>query len=303
MVFPRTIFPYLLLLFLFLHSCISDSYDRCLGIRLALSYPSEGERCDRIHIFVFDERGSLFSSYEKTGRQLAPGVTYLLQVPPGKYTVVAWGDVHGDYSFTRKDITRASTPQMIPGSELERFRMLVALDKDLNTLSRPLNPVFHTSEYNIDLKEGQTSEVALEFVKNTNRIRVKASGLPSGVSSEKLDVGIRSSNWQYHFDNSVPRDAADITYKPYEKKVDKEVSISDLSVLRLIDSGSPVFYIKDGDTGDILYQRNLISLLMNLPYTDLDKEDYFEIELDFEGPTIAIKINGWEIIDNSQDVS
>lgn len=303
MVLPRIISLCFFLLVILFSSCISDNYGRCLGIRLSLSYPSAGERCEKIHIFVFDGDGSLFSTYEKTGRQVYPGVTYLLQVPPGKYTVVAWGDVHEDYSFIRKDVAQTSSRQMIPGSELERFRMLVALDPGINSLSRALNPVFHASEYDIDLKEGEAADLELEFVKNTNRIRVKTSGLPPGISYEKLDVGIRSSNWQYHFDNSVPRDAEAIIYKPYERRVDKEVSVSDLSVLRLIDSANPVFYIKDGETGDILYQRNLISLLMNLPYTDLDKEDYFEIELDFEGPTIAIKINGWEIIDNNQDVS
>lgn len=303
MVFPRTIRPCFFLFFLLLCSCISDDYDRCRGIRLSLSYPSDGYRCEKIDIFVFDDHGNLHSSYEKTGRQVRPGVTYLLQVPPGRYTVVAWGDVQGNYFFTRKEAFPAETRQLPPGSDLERLRMLVALDKSPGTLSRPLGPVFHSSEHHIDLQEGEVSLVELSLVKNTNEIRVKTTGLPPGVSYANLDVGIRSRNWQYHFDNSIPKGVEEVTYEPYRRGVEKEASIVSLSVLRLVEGGTPVFYIKDGDTGDVLYQRNLISLLLNLPYTDLDKEDYFNIELDFEGPTIAIKINGWEIIDNSQDVS
>ena len=303
MVFRRPLFPYFFLLCLFLHSCIADDYDRCYGIRLSLRYPTDGERCEKVHIFVFDEQGSLFSSYEKTGRQVLPGVTWLLQVPPGNYTVVAWGDVQEDYSFTRKDVARANTRQIIPGSELERYRMQVAMDNGPATLSRELKPVYHTAEFNIALEKRQTAEVELELMKNTNRIRTKISGLPQGVSYHALEVGVSARNWQYHFDNSVPKDAEEITYKPYEKRVEGEVSIADLSVLRLIDEGDLFFYIKNGETGELLYRRNLVSLLLNLPYTDLDKEDYFEIELDFEGPTIAIKINGWEIIDYNQDIS
>lgn len=303
MLFRISILPYFLLFCLFLHSCIADDYARCYGIRLSLRYPNDNERCEKINIFVFDEEGRLFSSYEKSGRQVLPGVTYLLQVPPGRYTVVAWGDVQGDYFFTQKDVTRSDTRGMPASSDLERYRMQVSMDKDLGALSRVLNPVFHTSEFNIDLKERETAELELEFTKNTNRIKVITSGLPQGVSYHELEVGIRSRNWQYHFDNSVPKDAEEIVYKPYEKRVAEEASIVDLSVLRLIEEGDTYFYIKNGDTGELLYQRNLISLLLNLPYTDLDKEDYFEIELDFRGPTIAIKINGWEIIDNNQDIS
>lgn len=300
MIFSKLTPVYLLLFFSLLSGCIYHDYDNCYGIRLSLKYPGDKERSGIIHIFVFDSDGRLFSRYEKSGKEVKPGAIHLLQLPEGKYTVVVWGGVKERYSFVTDD--PVAVRQTVSGSHLESYRMVTALDKGTDVLSQELSPVFHTSEYDIDLQAEQVKELELDFVMNTNKIRVKTTGLPAGVAYGQLDVGIRARNWQYHFDNSVPEDVGEITYIPYDKKIESEAHTADLSVLRLIKGRRPLLYIRDGATGNILYQRNLVELLMNL-YTDLDKEDYFEIELDFRGPTIAIKINGWEVIDNNQDIS
>lgn len=301
MIFSKLTPVYFLLFMFLLSGCIYDDYDKCHGIRLSLKYPSDRERSKIIHIFVFDSNGKLFSVHEKSGKQVKPGVPHFIQLPEGKYTVVVWGGVQERYSF----VTNGPAParQTTSGSHLESYRMVAALDKGRNVLSQELSPVFHTSEYHIDLQAKEVKELELDFVKNTNNIQVKTSGLPAEVPYGQLEVGIIARNWQYHFDNSIPEDVEEITYGPYNKKVESETHIADLSVLRLIKGRKPLLRIRDGATGNILYQRNLIELLMNLPYTDLDKEDNFEIELDFRGPTIAIKINGWEVIDNNQDIS
>lgn len=299
------------------YSCISDDYATCYGIRLFVNYPNDQERCDKLDIFVFDHKGALFAKYEKNGRQVQPGISYLLQLPEGQYNVVVWGDVCDKYSYIQdsnipnhKDIQLISTENNLLSSDFWRYRVTTELcQKGLDMLAEELNPLFYASEYRVDLKPKETKSINLDFVKNTNKLKLKISGLSDGVSYDNLDVGVIARNWQYHFTNSIPENTQEIRYQPYEKKVEASIIngeqsfVADLSVLRLIQGRTPLLYVKNGDTGDVLYQRNLVELLLNLPYTDLDKEDYFEIELDFRGPTISIKINGWNVIDNNQDIS
>lgn len=61
----------------------------------------------------------------------------------------------------------------------------------------------------------------------------------------------------------------------------------------------------------ILYQNskglNIIEEIMKSPkynqQMDLDREDYYEIELKFDGLTlVSMKINGWEIISINPEV-
>lgn len=313
----KTIYLLYLSCLLFSTSCISDNYDSCYGIRLFVNFPNDQERCEKLDIFVFDHQGALYAKYEKTGRQVQPGVSYLLQVPEGQYNVVVWGDVSGKYSYVqesnppdRKDIHLNPIENNLFVSDFWRYRVAAELrQKGLSVLSEDLKPLFYTSEYRVELNPKETKSINLDFVKNTNKVKLKVSGLPDGVSYDILDVGITARNWQYHFSNSIPENTEEIRYEPYERKIEESVIngeqsfVADLSVLRLIQGRTPLLYIKDGNTGKVLYQRNLVELLLNLPYTDLDKEDYFEIELDFRGPTISIKINGWNVIDNNQDIS
>lgn len=299
-----------------LHSCISDEYDSCYGIRLSLNYPNAYERCEALDIHVFDSKGALFAKYRKTGRQLRPGVSYLLQIPEGDYTIAVWGDVQGRYSYTRKEVNMNeasffNSEKPYPTSA-EFWQYLVRANwdtKETKVLREDLAPLFHASMHNISLKSKEIKNINLDFIKNTNRVQVKVTGLPVGISYDKLDICIIAKNWQYYFNNTIPSETEEILYKPFSQHV-KELSnshdiasIADLSVLRIVKGRRPLLSVRDGESGNILYQRNLSELLLNLPYADLDKEDFFEVELDFRGPTISIKINGWNIIDNNQDIS
>lgn len=306
----------LISLILFLSSCISDDYDSCYGIRICVNYPNDQERCKTLDIYVFDHQGSLFAKYEKIGRQVQPGVSYLIQVPEGRYSIVVWGDVNGQYSYVKAPLQKESqivqsiAGNYLPTSEFWRYRVVTDVrSKGSNILSEELTSLFHTSEYQVELKAKETKDINLNLVKNTNKIQLKISGLPDGVSYENLDLGIIARNGQYHFNNSIPYNADEILYKPYLKMIQEssedvgKSAIANLSILRLIKGRNPLLYIKDGETGSVLYQHNLVELLMSLPYVDLDKEDYYEIDLDFRGPTVSIKINGWNVLDSNQDIS
>lgn len=312
----KTIYLLYFFFLFFLYSCISDNYDNCYGIRLFINYPQEQERCEKLDIYVFDQKGSLFAKYEKTGRQVQPGVSFLLQVPEGQYSIVVWGDVRGIFSYVQNTTPERNTQQHsqvkkeLFTSDFWCHRVVTKFrQKELGVLSESIEPLFYASEYRVDLKANETKTIHLDFVKNTNQIKLKVSGLPADVSYAKLELGVAASNWQYYFNNSIPDGTEEIRYEPYEKRIEEypsdrgKVVVADLSVLRLIQGRKPLLYIRNGETGEVLYQRNLVELLLQLPYTNLDKEDYFEIDLDFSGPTISIKVNGWNVVDNNQDIS
>lgn len=285
----------LLIVFPFLfYSCISDDYNSCFGIRLTIEAPLSSERAQKYNIFVFDTNGKLVSSYEKTGRHVVEGVKYLLQLPQGSYHVVVWGDVKERYAF---DYIGEKGYFL---SDFSSHRVVTKLDADNFMLASELAPVFHASEFSIELRPNEVKDVTMRLIKNTNKLKVNISGLSSNVAYENLEVGVSAQNWQYHFDNSIPKDIEQINYLPYSSKVLENRYEAYLSVLRLIKGRNPLLYIKDKASGRVLLSKNLVELLLNLPYTDLDQEDFFEIDLDFKGTTVSIKVNGWVVHDTDQ---
>lgn len=285
---------FLIIPFLF-SSCISDDYDSCFGIRLSVETPWSSERAKKLNIFVFDAEGKLVSSYEKTDRQVAEGVKYLLQLPHGTYNLVVWGDVKERYTF--KNIQQK---ELSHNSDFFSHRVVTKLDADSFRLASELDPVFHASEFSIELQGNEVKDVTMRLIKNTNKLKVNVSGLPSNAAYEKLEVGVSAQNWQYYFDNSIPKGIEQIIYTPYSSKVLENRYEANLSVLRLVKGRNPVLYIKDLNSGRILLSKNLVKLLLNLPYANLDQEDFFEIDLDFKGPTVSIKVNGWVVHDTDQ---
>lgn len=287
----------ILLLFLpfLFNSCISDDYENCFGIRLNIEIPWSTEKAEQLNIFVFNSEGKQVAYYEKAGRQVVQGIKYLLQLPEGVYHVVVWGDVKGRYAF---DYAAQELKKL--ESDFFSHRVVTKFDADNFMLTSELAPVFHGSEFFIELKANETKDITMRLVKNTNKLKVNISGLSPNVAYENLEVGVSAQNWQYHFDNSIPDGIEPIVYLPYESTVFESKYEAHISVLRLVKGRNPLLYIKDKSSGRNLLSKNLVNLLLNLPYTNLDHEDFFEIDLDFRGPTVSIKVNGWVVHDTDQ---
>lgn len=94
----------------------------------------------------------------------------------------------------------------------------------------------------------------------------------------------------------------DITYLPTYSNPSNTTSslIADFTVMKLDKNREPRLKISD-DTGVIRYDENLIGkLLQKKPYIDFDYNHDFTIEISFNDYIpVSIKINGWEIINES----
>lgn len=165
-------------------------------------------------------------------------------------------------------------------------------------LSNQPSLLYHGIHDIVKIREGKENIVWIDLKQITNHIQVIVHNLND---KKKHIIYIEDNNGKY---DSFLQYADDekITYLPTYSNPSNTTSslIADFTVMKLDKNREPRLKISD-DTGVIRYDENLIGkLLQKNPYIDFDYNHDFTIEISFNDYIpVSIKINGWEIINES----
>jgi hypothetical protein len=249
---------------------------------------------------VFDKDGFFVEEYVEERDSLPQDFTIFLNLTPGVYDFVAWGNLGEDYeypSILEKGVTRLSDLQL----SLKRNAQ-----NEVTTLPGTLfhGGIFRKEILPTDLQFSQT--LIMDMMKDTKEITVIATGLamqdPTKASVLEYGSSITSRNGDYRFDNSISGDTQ-LQYLPQETVGTEHELISKFVIMRELEDRSTASKLMinrntpSGEIEELIPPRDLVPLLIALAQEeDLDVIDSFEIrvEFDFTHGTFTINIPGWE---------
>lgn len=159
---------------------------------------------------------------------------------------------------------------------------------------------------NVEVRSGKEFNYMIDFTKNTNRVELRVLGLEHMEYTPVLSA----DNGRYNYRNAIPNDALERIYVPLSSNTRSEGKIFTYNILRLMEDRWVSLHFLDNRGNNIIPEfegLNIIEEIMKSPkynqQMDLDREDYYEIELKFDGLTlVSMKINGWEIISINPEV-
>jgi hypothetical protein len=298
-------------LFFFVQGCVTDDLSVC-GISVHFRYTKNLDGVDKfassinkINLYVFDAAGYFIQEYAVEKDSLPQDFTIYVNLTPGTYDLVAWGNMGDDYEIQatlEKGVTRMDDLQLslkrLPGDSVTNMP----------------EPLYHggllrTEILATDLQFNQT--LILDMMKDTKEVKVIASGLAitkeTRAAGTAYDCTITSKNGDYRFDNSITGEARLLQYIPQTSVDEENRLVSDFVLMREFN--------ENGITGSRLIVNRLatspgpVGELLNVdlrPYllaatgdpanpADLDIWDKFQIELFFDETTgtVSISVNGW----------
>lgn len=307
------------MLLLVFPSCMREDLSDCpvpiaerVSYRLAFSYLplsiEDGEGFDpseleTLTIYVFNDKGAYVTSVTDYSPQLTAenyGIDFSLL--PGAYDFYAWGNVRDHYRFD-SDVSGDLNTKY---SDVTLF--FEGIEND--TVSVEPHPLFFSSlcereiiPYNIVPASAGTvvQTDTLHIIKNTYNLCFEVEGLNGDANSYR--VVLTDDNGSYGFDNSFAS-SADLHYTSLFD-VEDDIYYARLTCLRLERDRSPHFKLYDEVSGSMLYENNLIDLILKAE-TDERKIDFsrmydfvirlaFEIDPETGSMKLTIHVNNWEV--------
>jgi hypothetical protein len=286
-----------------MQACVMDDLSEC-GVTVYYRYTRNMEGVDKfasevkkINLFVFDAEGLFLTEYTATEKELGNSQAMYLNIPPGTYDFISWGNLDEDYQLPVFEKGKTSLQEAI-----------LSLKRTEKTVSKYPHSLFFGGLQKVQVLPALQKKqiLTVDMMKNTKRIKVIAKGLPSQEIAEHLfDCRITSANGDYKFDNSIAGDES-LRYVPQTSVGEDGQLLFDFVTLRELKDGSThsklIFTYKrqQSNTEVELFNVNLAELLLSVSKTkDLDIEDYFEIEilLNYTNGSATIQIEGWESIE------
>jgi hypothetical protein len=286
--------------------CVADDLSVC-GISVRFKYTRNVDGIDKfassinkINLYVFNEDGIFVEEYSEAVDTMSQGYSIFLNLTPGVYDFVAWGNLGEDYECPEfeKGVTHLNDLQL----SLKRNAA-----NAVSTLPGSLyhGGIFRKEIISLDLQFKQAIEI--DMIKDTKEIKVISSGLaldaPTKAAEFEYGCSITSRNGDYRFDNSITGNTR-LQYIPQEDIVgDENQLVSDFVIMRepsdrSTDSKLIVNqYSPSGDVEAELVNVDLVPILLAYAQEkDLELVDHFNIELffDFTHSTYTISIPGWE---------
>jgi hypothetical protein len=299
--------------------CIQDDLSVC-GLRVMFRYSEQNTPQDinrfasdvkQVSLFVFDAETNLFLSEQSaTADQMTDSCMLSLNMFPGEYHFIAWGNVANDYAFD----------PFVKGQTTLSEAMIMLKAQNNLVEEYPDFLYFGSETYTVrpDLQMNQL--ITIQMINNAKRIHVKAMGLyddntvlQEDPANPSFRAEIISRNGQYGFDNNPTGEQ--YTYMPRGERIDipserlsdddaiallsdfvvlRETSNSDLtsSRLRILHRGNT----RAGE--EEFFNVSLTQLLLivaEAEQTTIENKDEFTIEIFISrtNGSVEIKINDW----------
>ncbi|MDR1918328.1 MAG: FimB/Mfa2 family fimbrial subunit [Tannerellaceae bacterium] len=295
-------------LLLLMQGCVMDDLSEC-GVSIHYQYTKNTDCVDKfltevkkVSLFVFDAQGLFLNEYTAETEQLNGGNLMYLNIPPGTYTLVAWGNLGDDYEL----------PAFEKGkTKLKDARL--SLKRSDNKCSRPPGSLFFGALPQIKILPALQKKqiLTIDMMKDTKQIRVITKGLSAQeIAQQKYNCSIASANGDYRFDNTIASSER-LYYIPQSSVNAQGDWISDFVVMRELNDGSTQSKLSvnihnpEGKAGKELFRVDLPPLLLARSKSkNLDIEDAFEIEitLDFTNGSASVHIKGWSTIETGNPI-
>ncbi|QIU94871.1 FimB/Mfa2 family fimbrial subunit [Bacteroides faecium] len=303
----QSIFPFLALagFVLVFYGCMKEDYSDC-GLYLQFKYTHNPEQTDKlrevintIDVFAFDAGGTFVGQWKhdpSSGKELH------LKLEKGIYTLVAWGNISEQFSYSL----------LQPGvTTMDEAILSLRRDAD-NIVTDSPQPLYHAIMGDLNMKNIGMQRMEMDFYHNVNHIEVNLEGLPISATSTgmraidpapgtRFTLLVTGSNGDYKFDNSRWELAPTLTYLPQYSQSGKRLTAA-FSLMRLSredDTRIVLLHTEDDGSKRELYSASLSDLLMNNPKLDFDIDSEFQLNLkfDYSYTLIGITVNEWNSVD------
>lgn len=286
-----------------LQGCIDDDLSVC-GVSLQFEYTKNLDDADRftaevnnINLYIFDSEGYFLEKYEREVSSLSNSNTIGLNLMPGIYSMVAWGNLNED-DFDLPELQKGVT------SINDAILSLKSVENVVESYS---GTMFHGGLYDVKVEgDVQTNQyLTINMMKNTHNITVYAKGLPVTKAGDVFySCSITSINGDYKFDNSIATSNR-LQYIPDSHVDDDRQLISAFTILRELNDGSTQSRLilsrtsttKSETEQEELLNEDLVQLLLPASVRqNLDIEHDFEITVFYDetNATFSITVNDWE---------
>lgn len=258
---------------------------------------------------------------------------YALQLPPGRYDVVAWGGVRERYSYVG---TYKLDEAFVYANRRE--------ESDLKIIDPDCEPLFYGTMQGLDISGDATGEHVLHLRQNTNNIRIVVTGLTENHRT-RLESTMSALNGAYAFYDNRCLEKVRTIYYPTPGSLGNAV-IRDFRMLRLWEGDESHLTVRvapektetpenpdgpenpaqraaaDADKSYTIFDGCLSELLMLCPHMDFDRVSDYTIEFrmgslgdgddgDDGGDVepgipadveVTVLINDWVVIEQNTDL-
>lgn len=286
------------------HGCTDEDLAECGEVEVRFRYTNHvygsdrfSEEVRRITLYLFDSKGLFVSQFSDEGDHLDENYSVLLDVPPGEYSFVVWGNLCEHFETT----------SFVPGeTRLEEAKLhFIHPQNDVNACLA--EGLFYGGEFQQRIKPSldKTPVVTLDLTKNSNHIQVKTTGslLTRSISMNSLKCFITSQNGAYQFDNSITEGSSSMRVYEPTSIITEEGHFSEFYTLRELEDESThsrliIQSVDENGVEEELLNTALVPLLLRVSSTgNLDTDDHYEldVELNYTNGTVTVKVNGWQI--------
>ncbi|MEG0253546.1 MAG: FimB/Mfa2 family fimbrial subunit [Muribaculaceae bacterium] len=307
-IFTKTCGATLALLVSLLFACTKEDLSDC-GILITFSninheaeFPKD---LNKINLYVFDEQGLFVESYVNEDIKSQQTASFKLQLPAGKYKMVAWGDLNEDYILPKLEKGKSNISEAT-----------LSLKRENDKVTKRLSSLYHGHIEDVVVSgNGGRVENNIELMNDANAFHITIKGLPmaDGATAEEVakqhPIHITDNNGDYKFDNSLAT-TKPITYIPAYSVKDKSIII-ETTVLRLFEKGATTLVLEAENVARAHSRMdwNLVDLILKSDkikdQNGLDRCDYYDIEItidDSTNTTATIKVNGWVVFNISEEI-
>ncbi|MDD3789631.1 MAG: FimB/Mfa2 family fimbrial subunit [Petrimonas sp.] len=219
-----------------------------------------GTEATDVQMFVFDENGKFVSVFSDNSGNYSEDFKTSLPLNPGKYTLVTYSGLDGNYAALN----------LTPGvSTPEDLKVLVNRTAE-NSLNTELKPLLYGIAQNVEVTGQYGNTVTVPMMKLTNKIRIVFQDLSKDKTSQ-IDVNnyefeITGANGSYNGLGASLDDAL-LHYTPYyTANLEGGGAAVEINTLRLLADKEYRLIIRDKNTGNVLLDTDLISLLLQTKF-------------------------------------
>lgn len=268
-------------LLLLLAGCTRENLDNCSAdLRLKFTFTLHlngdnrfGPDVQLVKVYFFDESGMLAHIQQGQGTILTNNYVMNVQLPPGKYTIIAWGGSNEDFtnSFHEGHMNDPLTHDYEMGvtigkTTLADFRIFLNYGiadnypEDIMPTIEEFDDLYFgaagtrqsgSSKYvfeQVEVKTGMVNEKLIELIRNTNILKVTINGLENlqnssthsifsakGVPSaaDILQVWVSARNGRYKYDNTIGEYARMMRFPAIYRYLDEHSMVVDIKTMQL----------------------------------------------------------------------
>ncbi len=265
-----------------------------------LSVDAFHEKVENVTLYVFDEEGRFLFMQSEQGAALATGYYRMpLQLPVGRYKMLAWATTRNDASYSIKTQVRGETA--IEEMQLQLRRAASRI------VDREIDDLWYGEILEVNFTGTENRTATINLIKDTNKVRFIFMGNNNmAIDLEDYVYEIVEDNGFMAYDNSLIADET-LSYRPYyTEQRNESTAVVEMNTMRLMEHGDARFIVtkKNAPGAQPVLDINLIDYLVLTRLQEhahwgeqeyLDREDSYRIlfifsETSTENKWIAMKI-------------